>query len=486
MDGNINRANLTEYQYDLYANYLDQIDDILIKRGQSTGLAIEYWHIKVDLSKNYDDNRMQNSYKHYVYDLYHFVPTINASPLTYQIGYNQQAQGTSNVATGNFSLYLLEQPLPGDLFRFYPHGGVTDRTEIFRVTNVRYMRTAKNKLNLYEIDYETAPIYVETLERVRINEIFCWDTENFKFLNEEECNAWKDIVECKDKIIECINKWYDEKHGWYGICPGGDHPDGGGYDPDDCCGEGSGSGSSSGSGSTSGSGSYSGSGSSSGSGYLECYNQEETRPLVFLNTILKRLKKYYPALDIKPIYGIGTAKIPIEWGMPYQAVYDQTDPGAIIKWIPKDYWDTFTCLSFQPEANGGEMFNMTRILDGECTECPDWLIEEIECHRELLRLVQKLLWLMRPIMTEEQLKDRTCDRRCCDAADPNYILTCLRDGITVDGSFNIFWDADGPDAGTRKTDFCERYENAACVPLYISWKDGAIWPNGHSIGGSLR
>jgi len=491
MEGNINRANLTDYQYDLYENYLDQLDDIMIKRGQSTGLAIEYWHIKVDLSKNFDDNRMQNSYKHYVYDLFHFLPTINATPITYQIGQNPQAQGTSNVATGSFSLYLLEQPLPGDLFRFYPHGGVTDRTEIFRVTNVRYMRTAKNKLDLYEIDFETAPIYVQTLEHVRINEIWCWDTENFRFLNEEECQAWKDIVDCKDKIIECLNKWYDEKHGWYGFCPGdGDkivYPD------DSCCGSGSGSasGSSSGSGSTSGSGSSSGSGSTSGSGsssgYLECSARTDTRPLVFLNTILKRIKKIYPDLDIKPIYGIGTAKIPIKWGLPYLPVYDSIDPDTPVRWVQQDYWDTFTCLSFQPDANAGELFNMTKILNGECPDCPTELIDEIFCHKELLRLLQKLLTLLYPLFTEEQLNDKSCDRRCCDATDPNYIVSCLREGnIGVDSGFNLFWDAEGPSAEDRGVKFCDQYANAACIPLYISWKDGAIWPNGHSIGGTTR
>ena len=181
-------SQLADYQYSLYRDYLEQLDGILTKYGQQTGLSIEYWHIRVDESMNYDDLRMQNSYKHYVYDLYHFVPTINMTSLTYQIGYNPQYQGTSNIASGSFSMYLLDKPLPGDIFRFYPYGETTDRTEIFRISNVQYMRTSKGMLDLYQLEFETAPMLVETLEHVRINEIFCWDAERAMFLNEEQCS----------------------------------------------------------------------------------------------------------------------------------------------------------------------------------------------------------------------------------------------------------------------------------------------------------
>jgi len=435
--GNINLANLTDYQYKLYSDYLDQLDDILIRRGQQTGLSIEYWHIRVDLSKNFDEElRMQNSYKHFVYDLYHFLPTINASPLVYQIAYNPQQQGTTNLATGNFSIYLLEQPLPGDIFRFYPYNETTERTELFRVTNVRYMRTSKNKLKLYEIEFETAPFLVDTLEHVRINEIYCWDTENFKFLNEFECNQASEIIEERDKLIDQINEWYDPINGWYGKCPN--------FETNE----------------------------------INC-QQSTTRPLVFLNTILKRLKKAFPALDIKPIFGIGTAKINIYWGLPKKPVTDPNDPQAPVEWVYSDYWDTFTCLSFTPEANSGEIFNVTKILAGECESCPEELVQEITCHKELVELVQQLLSKMYPLIPEDILYDKTCDRRCCDAYDPNYVISCLRDGNIVNKEFDeLYWDHEGAGAGKNTVSFCEKYENGLCIPLYISWQDGAVWPQG--------
>jgi len=363
------------------------------------------------------------------------------------------------------------------------------------------MRTSKNKLKLYEVDYETAPMFIETLEHVRINEIRCWDTENFRFLNEVQCNAWQKINECRDALIECLNKWYDPQNGWYGICPGGPHIPNGGYPEDSCCGGPIQTGEDDVDDLDSGSEIDPNTdiddedadnidagddvdeinNDESDTSYLECYAQSTAKPLVFLNTILRRLKKLFPSMDIQPIYGIGTAKIPIKWGLTEIPVYTG-DPEVDPIMMPQDYWDTFTCLSFQPNANEGEIFNMTRILAGECEDCPPELVQDIECHRELLRLTQKLIDLMLPVISQEDLEDKTCDRRCCDEADPNYIYSCLRDGQQQEGDFNIFWDVTGP-AGSTTSDFCNRYENAACIPLYISWKDGAVWPTGAAIGG---
>ncbi len=431
------RLTSTDYQYDIYNEYLDQMDQILIKYGQQSGLSIQYWHIRVDLSLNYDDIKMQNSYKHYVYDILHFVPTIDMTPVTYTIGYDQSQQGTSNVGTGSFSMYLLDKPLPGDLFKFYTGGDIddpsthaTDTTEIFRITEIRYMRTTKNKLNLYQLDFETAPIYVETMEHVRINQIMCWDTENFQFLDETQCNAMEAIQDRRDELIDELNDYYDDINGWYGKClvnPGSS-------DQGQVCSTGDGMG---------------------GPG--------TTRPLVYVNTIIKRLKRIFEAIDTKPIFGIGTAKIPIEWAMP---------PNG-------DYWDTFTCLSFHPDANAGELFNVTQILAGRCQECSQEFIDEIECHRGLLLLVQELVLLLEPLMTEEQLKDRTCDRNCCDSTDVNYLVRCASTSTASEYGFeDFFWDYDGNAAGDNAKNYCEQYENAVCVPLYITWKDGAHWPSG--------
>ncbi len=495
--------NTTDYQYQLYSDYLDQVNGILTKYGQQTGLSIEYWHIRVDESLNHDDSKIQNSYKHYVYDLYHFVPTINMTPLTYQIGHNPTQQGTSNLATGSFSLYLLDQPLPGDLFRFYPYEGATDRTEIFRITDVRYMRTSNGKLKLYQLDFETAPILVQTLEHVRINQIQCWDTENFTFVDEEHCNNLECLQSCRDKLIEYINGWYDEQNGWYGLCREGNcsgvdwgnlciSPDGQleesfpqDINQDDDCPDGPlipnwppGPG-------------WPGWNASllcqddpndqyDDPGHKSC-TDSSTKPLVFLNTILKRIKKIYPSVDLSPIYGIGTAKIPIEWILPTYEIQDPNDPeGTLI--MQKDYWDTFTCLSYQPEATAGELFNVTRILEGNCDECPPELVQEIECHRELYVLVMALVVLLENGLTQEQLQDNTCDRKCCDMFDENFVGRCISAASKGSDSFdNLFWDSAGSGAGDNALNHFCNYENrlSLCgVPLYISWRNGAVFPDG--------
>jgi hypothetical protein len=161
---------------------------------------------------------------------------------------------------------------------------------------------------------------------------------------------------------------------------------------------------------------------------------------------------------------------------------------------PKDYWDTFTCLSFD-SGRAGEIFNVTQILAGECTNCPEEIIQELDCHRELVSLVQELIQMHVPLMTEEQLHDETCDRRCCDARDPNYIVECRITPDILKGSSSgsstrdieyqfddLFWSIDGPGAAETSLKFCEQYLNAACIPLYISWKDGAVWPRGGITG----
>ncbi len=231
-----------------------------------------------------------------------------------------------------------------------------------------------------------------------------------------------EINDVRDDLIDRINDWYDPINGWYGKCLNAD-------------------------------------------GSQNC-SSGTARPLVYVNTILKRLKRIFDSMAIKPIFGIGTAKVPIDWGL----IEPDTD-------VYGDYWDTFTCLSFQPTANAGEIFNVTQILAGNCGECPPELVEEIECHRGLLEDVQDLVLLMKPLLTTEQLNNDDCDKRCCDNTDPAYIAGCATSG-GLSNEFSVFWDYQGPNAGDNAKDFCEQYENGACIPLYITWKDGAHWPTG--------
>jgi len=211
----INQSNLTDYQYGLYDDYLSQLDDNLILYSNQNSMSIQYWNIVVQESFNTNDLSFQNSYKKFTYDIYHFMPTLEMSPLTYQINYETQHSGTSNIATGSMTIFLLDKPLPGDLFTFYSTEDVHNSGEVFRVSNVRYMRTTKNKLKLFQLDFETAPLTRNSVDNLRINNIYYWDTELNKFFPEDKYNILLDLNENRDELLNEINKYYNPITGVY-------------------------------------------------------------------------------------------------------------------------------------------------------------------------------------------------------------------------------------------------------------------------------
>ena len=211
----INQSNLTDYQYGLYDDYLSQLDDNLILYSNQNSMSIQYWNIKVQESFNTNDLNFQNSYKNFTYDIYHFMPTLEMSPLTYQINYETQHSGTSNIATGSMTIFLLDKPLPGDLFTFYSTDDVHNAGEVFRISNVRYMRTTKNKLKLFQLDFETAPLSRNSVDNLRINNIYYWDTELNKFFPEEKYNILLELNETRDELLDKINKYYNPTTGVY-------------------------------------------------------------------------------------------------------------------------------------------------------------------------------------------------------------------------------------------------------------------------------
>jgi len=244
----INQSNLTDYQYGLYNDYLSQLDDNLILYSNQNSMSIKYWNIKVQESFNTNDLNFQNSYKNFTYDIYHFMPTLEMSPLTYQINYETQHSGTSNIATGSMTIFLLDKPLPGDLFTFYSIDDVHNAGEVFRISNVRYMRTTKNKLKLFQLDFETAPLTKNSIDNLKINNVYYWDTELNKFFIDDQYNKLLELNETRDDILDEINKYYNQTMGVY-------------------------------------------------------EETENTKP-VLLNSVLKNIKLIFPDIDIKLQHGI--------------------------------------------------------------------------------------------------------------------------------------------------------------------------------------
>ena len=400
----ISPMNTTDYQYNLYNDYLEQLDANLIEYSNQNSMSIQYWHIIVNESKNHNAVQMQNSYKNYVFDIYHFVPTLEMSPLTYQIGYTQAHDGTSNVATGNMTLYLIDKPLPGDMFTFYSTDDAHDSLEMFRVQNVRYMRTTKNKLKLYQIDFETAPIYKSSVDALRINNIWYWDTENNRFIAEEQYETYSDMVDNRANLMQEINEYYNTEDCYYGA-PGS--------------------------------------------------VEFDQRPMQFLNTILRRVKKHFNDINIKPILGAGTSKIPIDW------ILQDT------------YWDTFTCLS-QQQVVDGELFNFTELTSGNCAGCSQELQEELMYYKPLVDKVKELVQMIKPFITEEQLQDTTCSKNCCDMLDPAFVRACYSAAISAqdDPNFDdLIRGADGQSTPQLPTGY-RILTSAELGPLWISFQNG--------------
>lgn len=391
------RITETDYQYNIYNNYMEQLDEIMLKYSFKNSMPIQFWHIRADISLNHDLNNIQNAYKDYIYDIYHFLPTLEMSPLTYQIGPDETGY-LKNVAQGSFMIYLIDKPLPGDLFKFYNDNDVAQENEIFRILNVRYIRTTKDKIKLYQLDFETSPMYWDTLQKVRVDKIFYWDTETFRFLDEEQYENFPDLINRRDELIEEINKYYDNNNGYY-VAP------------------------------------------------VDCSNSN--RPLLFLNTILRRLKKGFNDLNIKPQFGINTAKIPISWI------------------LNNPYWETFDCVNFDANnINFPDLFNLTEIINDNCSTCDQEFIDEVKEHEDLYNKVKELVILMQPFMTEDQINDFTCDKYCCDVSDINYQELCNKN-ISLD---NLFHDLNGPITG----DIVFSSQNG--LPLFISNVDGPVWP----------
>lgn len=395
----ISPMSLSDYQYNLYDDYLTQLDDNLIKYSNQNSMSIKYWHIKVQDSLNHNDVQIQHSYKNFIFDIYHFVPTLEMSPLTYSIGYGQTHDGTSNVGTGNFTMFLIDKPLPGDLFQFYAPNDVSDSSETFRITHVQYMRTSKNKLKLYQLEFETAPLYKSSVDNLRINSILYWDTENNTFINEEQYEHFSNMVDNRSGLMQEINEFYNKENGFYSA------PSDAGFEP---------------------------------------------RPLVFLNTILRKLKKEFSDLEVKPIFGIGSAEIAIDW-------------------IQKEeYWDTFTCLSQDPEQTG-ELFNLTGLQNNNFEDAPDELKEELEHYWELYLKVQELTSMLAPFISEEKMQDTTCFKNCCNSLNENFVDTCLKQISSA--TFDEF--ATGADGNPYpKLETNVYLTSAELAPLWFSFQNG--------------
>ena len=198
----MNTSNIVEYQYQLYQEYLGTTKDNVLNYSQNPELAIKYFKINIPKSTNINDTNgdtapafdaygdtdenevlggtgITNSFKNFTYDIFEFTPVIEIQPLTYE-----QA-GEAWIGThSSMSLMSIEKPSAGDLFTFYgAKDDTTDGTELFQITDVSYQRTSHKALPIYNLQFRSAPLKVDSIKDLLINEVYFYSIHFNKFLN---------------------------------------------------------------------------------------------------------------------------------------------------------------------------------------------------------------------------------------------------------------------------------------------------------------
>ena len=203
----INQYNQNDYQYSLYKEYLQQIRKNALNYSNNQELSIKYYNINLEKSQNINKEDYQEDiissgtnnsnnpneivdtsgtgilhrWKYSTWDIYEFFPVYEIQPFQYE-----NAADASGGTTGQFgALFLDFKPQAGDVFTFYGQvDGITDKYELFQVTDVNYNRSSKNILPFYTISFRTAPISIDTLKQFNINKVQFFNTS----LNVFQCS----------------------------------------------------------------------------------------------------------------------------------------------------------------------------------------------------------------------------------------------------------------------------------------------------------
>lgn len=201
--GKISFSNLTEYQNTIINDITQTIEYYAIS-DMRKALPIRY--LKLQQSDNTDDETsvMQKLYNSTFY-AYHLTPVLENQMITPVLQDDETKQGITSFSQGEMVMLAISKPIPGDLFNFYlkNHQGLKDsETEIFKITDVQFMRTQAN-LNLYRIQYETAPI-VES--KLLIPKAFFWYNDFRRFYSIKFMGNMQNIN--SQILLKTINKYY--------------------------------------------------------------------------------------------------------------------------------------------------------------------------------------------------------------------------------------------------------------------------------------
>ena len=221
---NVNQFNDNVYTYNIYDEYINKFYYNAINLSNIGGLAIKLFHIKVNESYNFDqETSIQTSFRNFKFDLYEFVPVLEGQPPMSQPAFDPNAQGTSYNTTYSFTVVMIKNLLPGDMFTFYDlnNDGNPDTAEVFKIRNINYIRSINDKYYIYQIDAEYAPINKTTLEEIENNNIlkrYFYDSNLNKFIDNEIYDYNLYISDNQNSIVNNLNNIYNKVTANYQYC----------------------------------------------------------------------------------------------------------------------------------------------------------------------------------------------------------------------------------------------------------------------------
>lgn len=208
MNKNINILNQDAYMYELYNEYLNNLQFYQLN-GKINALSIRYYKINYALSNGIDDELDMVNVKKFgkAYDIFDFVPVLESTQYTYQNMNDEANQGVIRSTQGMLTIMCVEEPLPNDVFHLYSN---ESEIEYLQVTSVNFVMSVK-KLHIYQLEYTTANLAKTTVDNFKINQHFYFLREFSKFVGSSMYNDMLNLSNTRDDNIIKINKYYNSR-----------------------------------------------------------------------------------------------------------------------------------------------------------------------------------------------------------------------------------------------------------------------------------
>ena len=120
MNKNINILNQDSYMYELYNEYLNNLQFYQLN-GKINALSIRYYKINYEKSNGIENELDMVNTKKFgkTYDIFDFVPVLESTQFNYSNMNDESNQGVIRNTQGMLTIMCVEEPLPNDVFHLY-------------------------------------------------------------------------------------------------------------------------------------------------------------------------------------------------------------------------------------------------------------------------------------------------------------------------------------------------------------------------------